>query len=212
LSNQRPVRGRPRQFDEETAVINALKVFQKLGYEAASTDALSLSMGMKKQSVYRTFGNKSALFDRCFESYLIEIVKSLETSLENTNSLQAALRSCLMDATEYFHRSHLQGRGCMITVIAPVTPEKAPLVGQAMQTLETVLTSQLISKFQVKTQTARMLSPLLVTYVQSLAIRARAGTSLEALLANCEIFLTSLDSLQKKESHEKSENCGNCRS
>jgi AcrR family transcriptional regulator len=170
-----------------------------LGYEAAGTDALSLSMGMKKQSVYRTFGNKSALFDRCFESYLVEIVNSLETSLENANSLQAALRSCLMDATEYFYRSHLEGRGCMITVVAPVSPEKAPLVGQAIKTLDAVLTSQLISKFQVEAQTARMLASLLVTYIQSLAIRARAGLPLRELLAVCDTFLVSLATLQKKE-------------
>jgi AcrR family transcriptional regulator len=196
---QQSERGRPRKFDETEALNSALKVFREQGYEAAGTDALSHSMGMKKQSVYRTFGNKSALFDRCFESYLLQIVKSLETSFENANSLQTAFRSCVIDAAEYFHQSQIGGMGCMITVTAPVTPEKTPLARQAIETLEAVLTSQLINKFQAEVSAAKMLATLLVAYIQSLAIRARTGASLRELLAACDTFLMSLTSLQKKE-------------
>ncbi|CTQ53196.1 Copper outer membrane regulator [Roseibium album] len=198
-NKQQSERGRPRKFDETEALSIALKVFQEQGYDAAGTDALSHSMGMKKQSVYRTFGNKSALFDRCFESYLTEIVKSLETSFENANSLRTAFRSCLIDAAEYFHQSQIAGMGCMITVTAPVTPEKAPLARQAIETLEAVLTSQLIKKFQAEVSAAKMLATLLVAYIQSLAIRARTGTPLNELLATCETFLASLASLPTKE-------------
>ena len=54
-------RGRPRQFDEQQALKDAITVFRQYGYEAAGTDRLAHAMGMKKQSIYRTFGLTDAL-------------------------------------------------------------------------------------------------------------------------------------------------------
>lgn len=183
-----PNRGRPRQFDERTAISKALRVFRETGYDAASTDRLATEMGMKKQSVYRTFGNKSQLFDRCFADYLSKITIALEASFEGRNSFREATEACLFDAARFFHQSQSENLGCLVIMIAPVSPEKALLSQRAFSGLELKLQKCLTPFLESDGNAARDLSILIISFIQSLAIKARTGASLEELLRACEIF------------------------
>jgi AcrR family transcriptional regulator len=65
----RPKLGRPRKFDEETAVEAAMLVFWEKGYEGASLSDLTQAMGIDRKSMYLTFGDKEALFKRVLDRY-----------------------------------------------------------------------------------------------------------------------------------------------
>jgi AcrR family transcriptional regulator len=62
-------RGRPRAFDVDQALDEALKVFWRKGYEGASLDDLTDAMGINRPSLYAAFGNKENLFRRALERY-----------------------------------------------------------------------------------------------------------------------------------------------
>src|SRR5437773_8333089 len=61
--------GRPRAFDVDQALDQALKVFWRKGYEGASLEDLTAAMGISRPSLYAAFGNKESLFRRVLDRY-----------------------------------------------------------------------------------------------------------------------------------------------
>lgn len=56
--------GRPRKFDEASAVAAAAAVFRQRGYAATSIDHLVEATGVHRGSLYGVFGSKHGLFLR----------------------------------------------------------------------------------------------------------------------------------------------------
>jgi AcrR family transcriptional regulator len=96
--------GRPRSFDETTAVAGAAVLFATSGYEGTSVDDLVRGLGIHRGSLYSTFGSKRALYLRVLQEH----VDSLPT-----DGGPADLTLLLRAAVER----------------APVDPEAAQLVG-----------------------------------------------------------------------------------
>ncbi|MGV7209883.1 TetR/AcrR family transcriptional regulator [Oxalobacteraceae bacterium A2-2] len=74
-------KGRPRTFDEDAALDQAMKVFWEKGYEGASLPALTQAMGMNRPSLYAVFGNKENLFKLALERYTATHDPLLHTAL-----------------------------------------------------------------------------------------------------------------------------------
>jgi AcrR family transcriptional regulator len=60
---------RPRDFDEDVALDEAMKLFWRQGYEGTSLNDLTDVMGINRPSLYGAFGNKEELFRRALERY-----------------------------------------------------------------------------------------------------------------------------------------------
>ncbi|MEM9037664.1 MAG: TetR/AcrR family transcriptional regulator [Actinomycetota bacterium] len=63
-------RGRPREFDEETALDQLTELFWEQGFARTSVADLVEATGVHKPSLYRTFGSKEDVFARCLHRYL----------------------------------------------------------------------------------------------------------------------------------------------
>ncbi|PJE95787.1 TetR family transcriptional regulator [Streptomyces carminius] len=61
--------GRPRGFDTDEALEQAMRVFWEQGYEGASLTDLTDAMGITRTSMYAAFGNKEELFRKALERY-----------------------------------------------------------------------------------------------------------------------------------------------
>jgi AcrR family transcriptional regulator len=61
--------GRPRAFDAEKALDEALLIFWKKGYDGTSIADLTKAMGIVRPSLYAAFGNKAELFRKVIHRY-----------------------------------------------------------------------------------------------------------------------------------------------
>ena len=55
-------RGRPREFDMDKALDQAIRVFSEQGYHATSIGDLIDAMGLASGSIYKAFRDKRAVF------------------------------------------------------------------------------------------------------------------------------------------------------
>lgn len=53
---------RPKEFDEDSALEAAIDMFREHGFEGTSTEMLVRAMGINRQSLYDTFGDKWQLY------------------------------------------------------------------------------------------------------------------------------------------------------
>jgi AcrR family transcriptional regulator len=61
--------GRPRAFNMDQALDQALHVFWKKGYEGTSIVDLTEAIGINPPSLYAAFGNKETLFKKALDRY-----------------------------------------------------------------------------------------------------------------------------------------------
>ena len=61
--------GRPREFDMETALDEAMEVFWRHGYEGATVAELTGAMGINPPSLYAAFGSKEGLLKAALDRY-----------------------------------------------------------------------------------------------------------------------------------------------
>lgn len=77
--------GRPKEFDEQDALMKAMDLFWVHGYKATSIQDLVDGMGIGRGSLYGTFGGKRSLFmralrhyDRTREEHLTQLAAEME--------------------------------------------------------------------------------------------------------------------------------------
>ncbi len=60
---------RPKSFDEDAVLDEAVQLFWERGYEGTSLADLEAHLGLGRQSLYNTFGDKQTLFLKALERY-----------------------------------------------------------------------------------------------------------------------------------------------
>lgn len=63
------IMGRPRSFDPDTALDAAIRAFAEHGYEGTSAQMLTQALGIGRQSLYDTFGDKRGLYMAALRRY-----------------------------------------------------------------------------------------------------------------------------------------------
>ena len=86
---------RPKAFDRETALQGAIPVFSDLGYDGTSTEVLLKAMGISRQSMYDTFGDKRKLYLEALQYYVAgsvaEQIRTLNGPASPLKGLEAML-------------------------------------------------------------------------------------------------------------------------
>ncbi|KPX56124.1 TetR/AcrR family transcriptional regulator [Pseudomonas amygdali] len=89
--------GRPRTFDRDVAINQALHLFWEHGYDATSLSQLKANIGggITAPSFYAAFGSKQALFNEVMERYLATHGRVTDSLFDNTLSPREAIELTL---------------------------------------------------------------------------------------------------------------------
>ena len=104
--------GRPRQFDRDEALEEATQLFWSQGYEATGVADLCANMGLGRQSLYNTFGDKETLFVETLHHYRRARLQPMLATLRGSGSgLQNVMT--ILDSWEKTGAEMAQ-RGCLM--------------------------------------------------------------------------------------------------
>jgi TetR/AcrR family transcriptional repressor of nem operon len=104
---------RHKEFDREEALQKAMEVFWSRGYGAASIHDLVEHMGINRQSLYDTFGDKHALYLQTLDLYRQVEGRKLIELLERPGSVKRNLRHLFVGVVEKA-LSDREHRGCFM--------------------------------------------------------------------------------------------------
>jgi AcrR family transcriptional regulator len=181
-------RGRPRAFSVEEALDAAMLVFAEKGFEGASLTDLTVAMGINRNSMYATFGNKDALFRLAMEKFTQSGTKRILQILESDTARQAVdhvLRDCVARFTDP------DGPGVCFLTQGPLTgpdasTETRRYAAKKRAWFELALRTRFDQAIEAeelpRTVSSEDLSLYYAVVVQGLALHAQHGGSREQLL------------------------------
>jgi len=103
---------RSKEFDEERALASAMDLFWRQGYENTSLEALMHVMGIAKQSLYDTFGDKRALYLKAMAFYRKQTNSSLRELLASAPTVKDGFTRILLGLVAESREQH--ARGCLL--------------------------------------------------------------------------------------------------
>lgn len=88
---------RPKEFEREDVLEEAIKVFSDRGFAGASTDAVLEAMHISRQSMYDTFGGKRQLYLEALSRYNADSIAAIVQSVESAVTPLAGIAAALLD-------------------------------------------------------------------------------------------------------------------
>jgi AcrR family transcriptional regulator len=106
--------GRPREYDPELALQDAMDAFWEGGFAGTSLDALSERTGMNRPSLYAAFGDKQALYLKTLQRYGEAFRDIVVGSFGQERPLAPALRKLFHRLIDFFLEGECGPRGCYL--------------------------------------------------------------------------------------------------
>ena len=179
-------KGRPRLFDEKKALLAAMEVFWKRGYDCASCDELLDAMGINAGSMYATFGGKRALYEKAFDvycqtgfAYVLGILNGDFSPLENVRRLVNVWGS-------------MDRKGCLVFNTLAESGEESKEVAKIAKELETKLAAAKDAGELGKKANPKELAEFLVNTALGLNVSVHAGVGKESIRGVVNTTLTVL--------------------
>lgn len=182
-------RGRPKSFDREAVLEQAMRLFWLHGYETTSMAELLEAMQITTPSVYSTFGDKERLFLESVDRYIkgpghyqVEACKEV--------TAKAAIARILREAAERYV-SPENPPGCMLVVSTvnscPSTSPAQKAVKAARYETECALRGRIelgmVDGDVPKSADPAALASFFSTLLNGMSIKAKEGASKETMLA-----------------------------
>jgi AcrR family transcriptional regulator len=122
--------GRPRAFDTDWALDQALALFWRKGYEGASLSDLTEAMGISRTSLYAAYGSKEALFGLAAQRYEAGAADYLSQALKAPTAREF-VKALLQGAVD-LHADKRNPKGCLVVHSALVCGDAADPVRQQL--------------------------------------------------------------------------------
>jgi AcrR family transcriptional regulator len=175
--------GRPRKFDIEQALDQALQVFWRNGFEAASIADLTEAMGINPPSLYSAFGNKEGLFRRALDRYAAQRTNFWNEALEAATA--RGMVEHLLHETANFLTEECHPPGCLFVRGAMLCSEAADAIHRELISRRAAGEIALRSRLECAKKDGEMppdLDPAdyaryIMTILEGMSVRAAGGAS-----------------------------------
>lgn len=195
--------GRPRTFDRDVAITQALHLFWEHGYDATSLSQLKANIGggITAPSFYAAFGSKQALFNEVMERYLTthgRVMESLfDTTLPPREAIERTLRRSAKMQCETDHP-----KGCLVSLgYLSACSEESKAISRPLAEARTAnragikaCVERAIAAGELPaTVASEALAAVFDSFLLGLSVLARDGASLETLDAAVTQVMTVWD-------------------
>jgi TetR/AcrR family transcriptional repressor of nem operon len=190
--------GRPYEFDREETLSKAMDLFWEKGYKATSIQDLVDKMGIKRGSIYNTFGDKHALFIAAVEYYAEEVTSKTIEVLESPGSPLENIK--LFFESIVNTPSDRKTRGCLIsnTVVelAPHDEKVAETVRFILDRVQTAFLKCLnkaVEKEELPKDTdTQVLSHFLATSTHGIIVTGKSAVDSKQMKDVVNVILSTL--------------------
>lgn len=190
-------RGRPRQFDSQTALHQAMLVFWRNGYRGTSMDDLTQALQINKPSLYAAFGDKEQLFLKVVDYYREKMIVPAATKMLEHDNIKDGLNA-FFEALSHVVMENETPPGCMVACLLSEECCESEQIKEKLAGIIDGADQFFLKMFQKHegelnpAMTPQSASVLLVSCVHGLSIRARSGASRERLNEGAQAFMTAV--------------------
>lgn len=189
-------RGRPRSFDRDQALQQAMQVFWSKGYEGTTMADLTEAIGVKAPSLYAAFGDKDALFREVVEVYSRTVSAEPLRLLQAGKGIRADLQAMLRASVRMYSGKTTvpglpAGKGCMVVIsainCAPENSQHSDALSQRRQKRRNEIRARLLQaqrEGEIRADAdVTALGDFYTSFLNGLALGARDGVSTARLAA-----------------------------
>lgn len=198
--------GRPRTFDRDRAIEQALHIFWQNGYESTSLSQLKAGIGngISAPSFYAAFASKESLFRECVQRYLHTYASVTDPLWDNALTPREAIETALRHSAKMqCERGH--PKGCMVALGIMSAPSEEnrevtePLTRSRERTragiMACVQRGEESGELRAGTD-VRALAMVFDSFLLGLSTLARDGVSLTAMNAAIAQIMTVWDAFR----------------
>lgn len=189
--------GRPRSFDRDTALEQAMLTFWRHGYETTSVVDLTTAMGITAPSLYAAFGDKRRLFLEAVDRYAGD-PGAMADRIETAPTGRVAAHDMLTAAATAF-TGDATPRGCLLASATASGSAAAAAVQRSVADIRAAIDGQLRTRIERDVAAGALpsdtdvsaLSGLVIAVIQGMSVLARDGATRMRLIAIGEAALAA---------------------
>lgn len=192
-------RGRPRTFDRDETLDAAVMVFWEKGYEGSSIDDLTEAMGIKRPSLYATFGSKRDLFIAAIDRYAATHGRGSFDPLRDDSDTRRAVAT-LFETNICRATERGKPRGCLIACVATEAAETDPSLRKKLSGMYARADASIAERFRANREAGSFpaehdpdgLARMVLSVIYGIRVRARAGATRKELRQVADDFTAAL--------------------